>query len=443
MNKVRMVLLIMVSACLVIVEIATSFCAENITMGDVQKVIETLSSKYVDTVTAPALSKIFIQGLGEGLEKNKIPAREITYFASTSNWQEDLRTADKLMTQAIPQTSRITREKLIEAGLEKMVSSLRDEGTRFYPPGAYHVKLINPSFKGGIGMFIDEEKDSQGRFTIVDTLEGFPAANAHLAPGDRIARVGGKEVKNIELHQLAELVIGEIGSSITISVQQKDRKEAVDFTMDRVALSPNPKNILSTSPIDGMGYIRFKFMGFRMEPETDRIITTLMGEKMKGLIIDLRNNAGYPQAAISLAGLFLPKDTAIATEVFRNSEKVYVAKEKNFTMPLVVLTNEFSSSAATIMAEALRSAGRAKIVGEGTRWRYACTEKLDLSDGSVLTLTTYYYKLPGGRILRNRGEGVKPDFVIKQNPFAAPEDDTQMQKAKELLLQTLKNAEHH
>jgi carboxyl-terminal processing protease len=417
-------------------------CAETSTMDDVQKVIDVLSTRFVDTVTAPSLVKIFIQGLGEELEKNKLPARQLTYFASTSNYQEDLKTAEKLMAQALPPSSKVTREKLIEAGLAKMVSSLKDEGTRFYPPGTYHVKLLNSSFKGGIGMFVDEEKDRQGKFIIVDTLEGFPAYDAHLRPGDRLLRVGGKEVRNIELHQLAELVIGEIGSTVTLTVEQREKKEASDFSMERVALSPNPKNIISIAPADGIGYIRFKFMGFRMEPETERTITAFIAEKMKGLIVDLRNNAGYPQAAISLAGLFLPKDTPIATEVFRNSEKVYVAKEKSFNMPIVVLINEFSSSAATLMAEALRSAGKARIVGVPSRWRYASTEKVDLNDGSVLTLTTYYYKLPNGRIMRNRGEGVKPDIIIQQDPFTAPENDAQLQKAKELLTEKQKGAEH-
>jgi carboxyl-terminal processing protease len=312
---------------------------------------------------------------------------------------------------------------------------LKDDGTRYYPPGTYHVAAIeSASFKGGVGMYVDEEKDRQGRFIIVDTLDGFPAFNAGLASGDRLVKAGGKEVKGLEFHQLVELIIGDIGTPLSLTIERPGSSSPREVTLERVALNPNPRTFVTTSLDNSLGYLKYKFLGFRMEPETHTALQAMKTEK--GLVMDLRNNAGYPEAAISLSGLFLPKDTPIATQVFKSSEKLFVAKNEGaFKLPLVILINENSSSASTIMACALRSAGRAKIVGSPSRWRYMSNEKFPLADGSVLTVTTSYYRLPDGRILRNRGEGATPDFLVPRDPFGGNDlaKDGQVQRALQVL----------
>lgn len=303
------------------------------------------------------------------------------------------------------------------------------------------MKLMESSFKGGVGMFIDEEKDAAGNFIIVETLEGYPSFNAGLKSGDRIVNVDGKNVKELELHQLAELVIGEIGTKFTLTVKQKNKEEPQEITLERVALNPNPKTIIWKTLEDSIGYIKFKFLGFRMEQETWNVLQSLSDEKIKALIIDLRDNAGYPGAAISLAGLFLPPGTPIATEVSKNSQNLFVAKNENhFRLPLVILIDKYSASASSIFAEALRYAHRAKIVGTPSRWRYNCNEKFSMDDGSVLTVSTHYYELPDQTILRTRKEAIKPDIEVMQEQFLNdPTKDLQLQKAIELLKEEIKS----
>ncbi len=407
------------------------------TAQDLEKSIEFIQSRYVDQVPPHALIKAFCETVAGELEKNRISARELKYLTFSSDLKENIAAIDRIFNSVLSPGKGPARELIIQKGIEGMVLSLKDDGTRYYAPGSYHVRLVESSTsRGGVGMYVDEEKDRQGRFVIVDTLEGFPAERASLKAGDRITKAGGKEVKDLQFHQLAELIIGDRGTPLNLTVEQGGSSTPTEVTLERVALTPGPRTFSTKSLSDTIGLMRFKFLGFRMEPDTAQALTEMKASR--GLILDLRNNAGYPQAAISLTGLFLSKDTPIATEVLRDSEKVFVAKnEGSFKLPMVILVNEFSSSASTIMAEALRHAGRAKLVGTPTRWRYSSNEKLEMPDGSVITVTVSYFKLPDGKTVRNRGEGVSPDISVPQDPFTMsdPTKDRQLEKAMQLLME--------
>ena len=405
------------------------------TVSELQTVITTIENKCVENVSSDKLLRAFIDEINRELEKNSITIKELRYFTLSADLEKDLSSLKTVLDNNIPPGAGISLDTLFQQGMEKMTASIKDEGTRFYPRGQYHAKLMEASFKGGLGMFVDEDKDRAGHFVIVETLEGYPSYESGLRSGDRILRVDGHDVQKLELHQLSELVIGEIGSKVTLTVQKKDSAEAQDIALQRVALNPNPKTIITKTFDEGIGYIKFKFLGFRMEQDTWNVLASMAKDKIKGLIIDLRDNAGYPDAAVSLTGLFLPPETPIAEDIYKDSRKLYVARNSNhFRLPLVILVNEYSASASSIMAGALRHAHRAHIVGTSSRWRFMCTEKVDLSDGSVLTVSTHYYRLPGGVVLKGRSGGVTPDTEVPQEPFTSdPEQDLQLQKALEIL----------
>lgn len=404
--------------------------------SDVSKVMDILMTKYLGEVSSNALLKSFTDAIVAELDAGRIPSKQMKYALFTSNYQEDLKTLEQYLDTILATHSTVTKDELVIKGLTAMVASLKDGNTRFYPPGAYHVKLVEASFKGGIGLVVDEDKTSDGSFLILETIEGLPSHLAGIKAGDTLVKVGEKEVKTLELHQLAELVIGEIGTPLTLTIETKGKKERREITLERVPPPSNTKNIEYSTMKDSIGYLKFKYMGYRLEPETQQALIALKDQKIKGLIIDLRANGGYPQAAISLSGLFLAKETPIATEVLKSTQKLYVAKyDSYFNLPLCILVDEYSSSASTIMAEALRHAKRGVVIGTPTKWRYACTERHELSGGGVLTVTTHYYELPDGRALRKSGEGINPDIVKPQNAFEdkASEKDIQLQKALELL----------
>jgi len=436
-RRIITALLIISAFCLLIsAGRAPQAAQQGSSFSDASRVVDILMTKYVGEASSNALLKSFTDAIAAELDARKIPSKQLRYALFTSNSQEDLKTVEKLVDTALATHSTVTKDELVSKGLVAMAASLKDNNTKFYPPGAYHVKLMEASFKGGIGLLVDEEKTRDGSFLIVETIEGMPSQKAGIRAGDMLVKVAGKEVKSLELHQVAELVIGEIGTPLTLTVETKDRKERRDITLERVPLPPNPKNIYYSTMKDSIGYLKFKYLGYRLEPETQAALTALKNQKVKALIIDLRDNGGYPQAAISLSGLFLAKETPIVTEVLKSTQKLYVAKyDSYFNLPLCILVNEYSSSASTIMAEALRHAKRGKVIGAQTKWRYACTERFDLSGGGVLTVTTHYYELPDGRTLKKSGEGVKPDVAVPQNPFedTASDRDVQLQKALELL----------
>jgi len=404
--------------------------------SDVSKVMEILMSKYLEDLSSNALLKSFTEAVVAKLEADRIPSKQMKYALFTSNYKEDLKTLEQQLDAILATHSTATKDELVTKGLAAMVASLKDVNTIFYPPGAYHMKRVEASFKGGIGLVVDEDKTGDGSFLILETIEGLPSQKAGIKAGDKLVKVGAKDVKTLELHQLAELVIGEIGTPLTLTIETKEKRERREVTLERVPPPPNAKNIEYSTMKDSIGYLKFKYMAYRLEPETQKALIAMKDQKIKGLVIDLRANGGYPQAAISLSGLFLAKETPIATEVLKNTRKLYLAKyDSYFNLPLCILVDEYSSSASTIMAEALRHAKRGVVIGTPTKWRYACTERYELSGGGVLTVTTHYYELPDGRALKKGGEGIKPDIVKPQNVFEdkASEKDIQLQKALELL----------
>ncbi|MDQ7824770.1 MAG: S41 family peptidase [Candidatus Eremiobacteraeota bacterium] len=427
---------------LAVVLLWTAPCgAEETTFSDLEKEIEVLSTRYIDPVSATALLKSFIEGACAELTAHKLPTKDLSYFPLTSTLKEDLKGIEKIIDETLPPGGSLPKAKLIEKGMEAVASSLKDENTRFYLPGSYHVKELPPARRGGIGLLIDESKDREGAFVITETYTGLPAEKAGLRTGDRIVEVDARDVKPLERHQLGELVSGEVGTPLILTVKQGAELRKV--TLERVAMGTTD-SVIYKPLAEKIGYLKFKLFNEGLEQATLDIVNTLRDTKMEGLIVDLRNNGGIPDAAISLTGLFIPKEDTIATQVFRNSKKIYVPKiATSYSLPTVVLVNEYSASASTLMAEAFRSSLKARIVGMPTEWRYSATSRLELKSGATLVFTTSYYILSNGKAVRGKGEGVKPGILVPQEPRDTSaldqEKDEQLKRAVELLQEALKS----
>lgn len=410
----------------------------RISLKDVQETFRLIDEEYIEKVDQKKLFQAFIEGLEEVLDRARILTNAFKQLKVSESIQENIKNLEAPLDALLKNShGKLTMEILLYPALSRMISSLGDEETKFYKPGEYRPRLADMGYSlGGVGMYVDEERDKDGTFVVVETLAEFPSEKAGLRTGDRVVKVDGRSVGNLDFHQLADLVRGPIGTKVTLAIKKSGSDKTTDYTLERVWLNPNPKCLVSSVLPGLIGYMRFKCLGKRMELEVRQALASFEKQGVKGIIMDLRNNAGYVDGSMTVAELFLPRGTHIFTTVLKNNEEEHRALEERVcNLPVVILINEYSASASSVLAGALSDAKIATLVGAPTKWKSGLTSPFYLEDGSTVNLTIGFYRLPGGKILRNKGEAIKPDFLVPQEPLRAvsPEEDAQLRKAREVL----------
>ncbi|MDD3898204.1 MAG: S41 family peptidase, partial [Syntrophomonadaceae bacterium] len=180
-----------------------------------------------------------------------------------------------------------------------------------------------------------------------------------------------------------------------------------------------------------IGYISLNQFGSRSAEEMKESINDLLeNKKVRGIILDLRNNGGGDfDVSIAIAGIFLDGDKVVSAVDAQGNEKVYQAGKGKVDIPLVVLVNEDSASASEILAAALRDNQRAVLVGKKTFGKGLVQTVFRLRNGGALKLTTQRYYTPGGIDINK--VGITPDYVIENNADA--DKDLQLDKAISVL----------
>lgn len=331
------------------------------------------------------------------------------------------------------------RGRLVRSGLAAALESLDDPGTRLYGPHEYRASLEELGYAlGGVGFFVDEEKDEQGRLVIVEMFEGFPAERLGIRRGDRLVAAGGRAMKDITFNEMAQIVRGPVGTRITLTIQRGDEPPK-EYTITREWLNPNPKGFEARLVDGSTGYVKVKYLGHRVHHDLRKELAALAAQGAKRLILDLRNCPGVTAGAVGVADLFLTDGQVVLTEVSRNGAIEWKTQDaEGFDMPLVILVNRYSSSAATVAAGALRDHGRAILVGEDTDpEEMQAYDKVaeELADGSTAAVTVAYYRLPRGKVLWR--EPIRPDVVVPmEDPTAratGAAGDVQYERAVEIV----------
>lgn len=319
-------------------------------------------------------------------------------------------------------------QKLIADAIRGMLKGL-DPYSDYLEPEAYReVKQDNSGRFGGLGMEVGLEA---GAVRVISTFEDSPALSAGLRPGDLIIRLDDVGVEGLTLDQAIQRARGEPDTNIALTVLRNGDKPRVVTVKRALIQSRSVKSALLGS---GYGYIRITHFSQRT---ADSMLTALAemvrqsGGGLKGVLLDLRDNpGGLLKAAVAVSSVFLPEDTlvvytqAAAAESrmrLRTSEgqslpasqAQYLKQPADLkNLPLVVLVNSGSASAAEIVAGALQDHRRATVAGTRTFGKGSVQVLVPLADGGALKLTTAHYFTPNGR--RIQGEGVVPDEVIEQ-----------------------------
>ncbi|MBI4479882.1 MAG: PDZ domain-containing protein [Acidobacteria bacterium] len=258
-----------------------------------------------------------------------------------------------------------------------------------------------------------------GRIIVLQSVADSPFGRAGLGPGDRIVGINGKRVASLDLEELVQLLNAARSGKVRLAVLQGGSVVARDYEMDPTEL-PSPtvdKKFLWDADL---GYLHIA----RIEPGTPNEILKALAEwspqPLRGLIMDLRDNpGGSVEAAVEIAGMFLPQgETVVSLQGRSVPERKYLVKEPPSypAMPLVVLLNGRSASAAEMIAAALQDHDRAWLVGEPSFGKGVAETVMPLSEGNALVLTTARYYTPQGRSLQKPLPGTSLAGILEGGP---------------------------
>ncbi len=329
---------------------------------------------------------------------------------------------------ALPDASQLSY-----GAIDGITFLLNDDYTSLMDPETATVfnEGLSGSFEG-IGARVDTAAD--GGVEIIEPFEGQPAWNAGIRRHDVILAVDGVDVTDMPLGDAIQLIRGPKGAKVTLLVQSPDQEPRdVVVTRDRISIPVVEYEMLDNN----IGYIYLgEFSTPAARQVNDALDDLLKNNDPTGLILDLRGNpGGFLRTAVDISSEFVP-DGLILIERFKDGkEQDYPSNGRGSALeiPLVVLVNQASASASEILAGAVQDSGRGILIGETTFGKGSVQIPHELSDGSLLRVTTARWFTPNGQEIH--GKGLTPDIEVELTPEdLAAGDDLQRDRAIEYLL---------
>ncbi len=299
--------------------------------------------------------------------------------------------------------------EIVRGAVRGAVEALGDPRTGFYDEQELENFMIQTTGSfGGIGVRIVEV---DGEIVVFETIPGSPAAAAGVFPGDRLRRAGGHDLTGAGVERAAEILRGEKGSSITLSLQRPGREDEFDLALERDEITV--ETVFSRWEEKGLGYIQISNFDSHTGASFARELLHLESEGLRqGLLLDLRDNpGGLVEEAVKVAKLIVPEGE-ITRLVGRGGKvrDIHYSSAPQKDYPILVLVNEESASAAEILAGALQESG-ALLVGAKTYGKATVQHLERLSGGGALLLTVARYLTPSGKDID--GKGLEPDLTVE------------------------------
>lgn len=309
----------------------------------------------------------------------------------------------------------VSPKKLFEGAIQGMLSKLDPHCTLFTPDQLKEFEVETSGEFGGLGIQITKTKD--GKLLIITPIEDTPAYRAGIKPGDVIVKIEDKEVTpDMSLTEAVKLMRGKPGTKITIWIMRKGWEKPKPFTITRAIIKI--KSVKYRFLDKNIGYIRFTMFQKTSPEEFKKALEALEKNKnLEGIIVDVRNNpGGLLDSAVAISDYFLPKGKLIVYTKGRIPEsinKYYSTHDPivPLNVPIVMLVNQGTASAAEILTGALRYNNRAIVVGEKTFGKGSVQTLYPLSLGYAMKITTAKYYMPNHKCID--GKGIEPDIKVK------------------------------
>lgn len=322
---------------------------------------------------------------------------------------------------------------LMYGAIKGMVGALNDPYTLFFTPDETKNFLsdVNGKFDG-IGAQVDIH---DGKITIVAPLKNTPAERAGLQAGDIILSIDGQNTSSMSLDEAVAKIRGEAGTKVTLALQRQGIANPITISIVRATINvPSMDWKINSS---GIAVISFYEFSENAPQDFQNAANDILSQHAKGIVLDMRNNpGGYLDAAVNIAGYLLPQNSLVVTEDFGNGQKTEhrtTGSGQLKNIPMVVVLNKGSASAAEILAGALEDDRNIQIVGEQSFGKGSVQELDNLAGNTSLKMTIAHWLTPSGRSIQ--GQGITPTVPVAMPANATT--DVQLQKALDVLQQQL------
>lgn len=294
-----------------------------------------------------------------------------------------------------------------DAAANAMVNSLGDRWSYYIPADQYaaYMEQMNNAYVG-IGVTIQQREDGEG-LDVVGVTEGGPAKEAGILPQDRIVAVDGQRIAGMTLEQVRGMIQGEAETKVDITIL-RDQQE-IAFTVTRRQI----QTVVATGVMltENIGLVTIENFDARCADETIAAIESLQEQGAKKLIFDVRYNpGGYKHELVKVLDYLLPEGVLFRSELYNGTTEEDASDAKHLDIPMAVLVNGDSYSAAEFFAAALRDYEAGIVVGEKTVGKGYFQSTFQLQDGSAVGLSIGKYYTPKGVSLA--GVGITPDVSI-------------------------------
>jgi carboxyl-terminal processing protease len=324
-------------------------------------------------------------------------------------------------------------EKMMQGAIRGMMDSLGDPHSAYMDPVEYIDATAPLEGYSGIGAWVNTEGDY---LSITEPMKGSPAEAAGLKAGDQILAIDGVDMTGTLPEFARRKVLGQAGTQVILTIKREGVEQPFDITITRAQITiPSAEYKMLDNNI---AYIRLNQFSKNAGDETHAALQELLAKNPKGLILDMRYDAGgYLDQAIQVGSEFLP-DGVVAYEEYGNgSRDTYNVTGDGIAtqIPMVVLVNEWSASASELVAGALQDRGRAQLVGVTTYGKGTVQNWLPLSDNEgAVRVTIARWLTPNGRNVTDTGLTPDIEVTISDADIQAGVD-TQLNQAVELLSQ--------
>ena len=321
---------------------------------------------------------------------------------------------------------KVDYDVLVKSAVTGILSDLDEYSEVLSADDYQQVKNSTNGFHAGIGITIFNDLN---KVTIKSVSNKSNAYMAGVKSGDEILSINGQPLKNLTFVELSKLIDGEVGTDVDLIIKK-------DLTNTIMSLNIIRENIYSPSIdtkllLSHYCYIKLDKFNNQTQSEIDRDLKNicLSNKKTinetKGLIIDIRNNPGGTlEGAVKVANLFLEKGVIVSAKG-RKNDSLFVhsadANDISKGLPIAIIVNKHSASAAEIFAGAMQDNNRAIIVGTSTYGKGLIQTVIPLTDGSAIKLTTARYFRPSGAPINK--SGIRPDIVVQSSANARSNDD--------------------
>ncbi len=328
----------------------------------------------------------------------------------------------------------IDGETLLNAIGQGVMSGIGDPYAVYYSSSAYQ-KLLDQQSGDAVGIGVALQEDSSGDYAvIVQVYQDSPAESAGLRQGDLILEVDGTSTRDMDLTQVSDALIGEKGTTVNLTYRRSGSDSTAEITRRQYSQSS-----VSHQVVDGdVGYLRISSFEEDTPSQLNDALNDLQAQEVRGLVIDLRDNAGGDTGSCTeCLDQLLPEGVLGYTRSGDGQRQILATSDgSEIDLPMAVLVNEDTASMAELFAAAIRDYDKGDLVGNTTYGKGVLQTLYPLDDGSAVQLTTAYFDPPASDNFD--GVGLTPDYEVDLGrgqiaTMGSLDGDDQLEKAVSVL----------